>query len=177
MRLVERISDRVAVRPVAAADTEKIAEYHHRCWLLSFASLLEPGVVEAMDPHGKVDRLRHWFSEDSEMSTLVADIEGTPVGHVTIEGNEILHLFIDPDHQGLGLGRLLLARGEETIQAGGHRSATLQTIVGNNAAIALYESAGWKVTDRLVQNDHDGVRYDEHVLTKSFERGSDAKSA
>jgi GNAT superfamily N-acetyltransferase len=160
--------DEIVLRSVAPADVEAIAAYHHRCWLLSFAQLLEPGVVAAMDPTGKVDRFRGWFSDESDLSTIVAYDAGTPVGHVTVEGALVVHLFIDPDHQGRGLGRLLLGRGEDLIRVGGHGSAELHTIVGNRPAIALYESAGWVVTDRFVHNEHDGVRYDEHVLVKRF---------
>jgi ribosomal protein S18 acetylase RimI-like enzyme len=48
----------------------------------------------------------------------------------------------------------------------GHREVELHTIVGNEPALALYRSAGWVVTDRLVHNDTDGLVYDEHVLVK-----------
>ena len=45
----------------------------------------------------------------------------------------------------------------------------MRTMVGNAPAIALYESAGWVVTDQLVHNDVDGVVYDEHELVKRFD--------
>jgi len=52
----------------------------------------------------------------------------------------------------------------ELVEAGEER-VVLQT--DNEPAIALYRSAGWVVTDRLVHNDRgDGVVYDEHVLVK-----------
>lgn len=149
-------------------DADDIAAYHHRCWVEAFSDLLDPGVVAAMDPLGKVDRWRSWLSPGSGFVTVVAGVDGHSVGHVTVNGCELVHLFIDPDHQGGGLGRSLLAVGEALIAVGAHSTAELQTIVGNQPAIGLYRSAGWTVTDALVHNDHDGVVYDEHVLTKNL---------
>ena len=99
-------------------------------------------------------------------AAVVADLDGQAIGHTTVSGNELVHLFVDPDHWGGGLGRALLDIGEELLTAAGHREAELHTIVGNEPALVLYRSAGWVVTDRLVHNDWDGVAYDEHVLVE-----------
>ena len=107
-----------------------------------------------------------WLRDGSDFVTTVADLDGTAVGHVTINGNELVHLFVDPDHQGLGLGRMLLAAGEEMLAAAGHIVVELHTMVGNAPAIELYESAGWIVTDGLIHTDETEMSYDEHVLVK-----------
>ena len=39
-------------------------------------------------------------------------------------------------------------------------------MVGSAPAIALYESAGWNVTDELLHQETDGITYVEHVLVK-----------
>ncbi len=44
-------------------------------------------------------------------------------------------------------------------------------MAGNAPAIALYESAGWHVTDELLNQETDGVTYVEHVLVKHFDDG------
>ncbi len=152
------------------ADADGIAAYHHRCWVESFSLLLDPGSVAATDPFGKFDRWRSWLAPGSGFRTVVADVDGCPVGHVTVRGRELVHLFIDPDHQGDhqggALGRSLLAVGEALILVGGEETAELRTIVGFQPAVDLYRSAGWAVTDQLVHNDYDGVVYDELVLRK-----------
>ncbi len=158
-----------SVRLAGPADAKAIAIYHHRCWVQAFAHLVNPGVVEQMDPLGKLDRWQEWLDEGSDFRTLVVVMDNAPVGHATVRDNELVHLFIDPDHWGKGLGRLLLVEGEKMLQDTGHRTAILHTMVGNAPAIALYESAGWVVTDKLVHNDVDGVVYDEHELVKRFD--------
>ncbi len=156
----------VAFRPAVPADAATIAAYHHRCWLVAFADLVDPGAVARLDPEGKLPRWREWLEAGSGFQTVVAELDGRPIGHTTVHGATLVHLFIDPDHWGLGLGRRLLAVGEGLIAAAGHRDAELQTIVGNEPALALYRSAGWTVTDRIERQEYGGLTYDEHVLVK-----------
>jgi ribosomal protein S18 acetylase RimI-like enzyme len=157
------------IRPATVDDTEAIAAYHHRCWMIAFSPLLEPGMVDGMDPRGKVERWRGWLAPDSGFVTFVADDAGTPVAHTTVSGNELVHLFVDPDRWGHRLGRKLLDVGEGLLRDSGQREAELSTMVGNDRAIALYRSAGWTDTGRLVHTDNDGVAYDEHVFAKRLD--------
>ena len=166
---MNRAEQGVEFRSGLIDDAAVIAEYHHRCWLTSFAALLEPGVVERMDPSGKVARFRFWLSPDSEMETEVATVNGVVVGHVIVETNEIVHLFVDPHRQGLGIGGLLLQRAERLIVRSGYIDAELHTMVGNEPAIGFYRSAGWQLTDQVIHSEHDGVAYDEHVLVKRLD--------
>ena len=108
-----------------------------------------------MNPLGKLDRWRLWLAPGSGFVTMVADDSGTPVGHTTVSGNELVHLYVDPDHWGRGLGRRLLQVGEDLLRKSGRSDVELSTMVGNERAIALYRSAGWTLTDRLVHNDQD----------------------
>ncbi len=159
-----RSPDHPTLRPGTVDDAPAIADYHLRASRRSFEALLTAGTYDGAPP--RIERFTEWLAADSGLSTTVADVDGTPVGHVTISGNELLHLFIDPDHQGLGLGRRLLAAGEAMLATAGHVDIELHTMIGNAPAIALYESAGWVVTDGVVDNEHDGVAYREHVLVK-----------
>ena len=109
------------------------------------------------------------LSPDSSMRTVVATHAGDVIGHVQVDGNNLVHLFIDPDHQGAGIGRTMLAIGEQLIVDGGFLDAELHTRVGNERALALYASAGWQRTDRLIHSAHDGIEYDEHVLVKQLD--------
>lgn len=156
----------VTLRPARLDDAETIARYHYRCRIAAFTRLVHPGSADRWDPRGPVDRWRMWLSPDSDFTTTVADFDGTAIGHATVGGAELVHLFVDPDHWGLGLGRTLLTVAEQMLTDAGHRSFELHTMVGNHPAIALYESAGWVMTDLLVHNDQDGVVYDEHVMVK-----------
>jgi GNAT superfamily N-acetyltransferase len=161
--------DGITIRPARPSDAEVVAAYHHRCWLEAFAPLVGPGAVQQLDPSFRLPTFRHWFGDGSdEVTTLVADRDGVAVGHASVAGNEVVHLFVDPDHWGSGLGSRLLLEAEALITLAGHRHAELHTIVGNEPAIRLYRSHGWEVTDRILHQHVGPVSYDEHVLVKAL---------
>jgi mycothiol synthase len=57
----------------------------------------------------------------------------------------ISNLTTDPDWRGRGLGRLMLARGVDSLQERGAASVMLGVDGGNDAAVGLYRSAGFEV--------------------------------
>jgi len=59
-------------------------------------------------------------------------------------------LFIDPAHEGRGIGRALFAKALDSLREAGHRTGSLTTQPGSRAD-RFYQKAGWKVmgtTDR-----------------------------
>ena len=117
-----------------------------------------------------IDLFHGRLTSDGSMRTVVATNRDMVVGHVQVDGNLLVHLFVDPDHQGVGIGSRLLAIGEALISEAGHTDAELHTRVDNVRAIALYRSVGWQVTDRVTHSAHDGIEYVEQVLVKHLER-------
>lgn len=158
--------DAIEIRAATPDDADAVADYHDRCFRNTYASQLLAGELEAPDPEGTRQQLHDWFRPESEFETRVAVIEGAPIGHFTVSGHQLVHLLVEPEHQGIGLGRHLLAQGEEMPAAGGHRDFELHARVDNLAAIAFYEKASWTVTDRLIHTVEHGISYDEHVLIK-----------
>ena len=158
--------DAFEIRAATPADADAVADYHHRCFATTYSSQLLAGDFEAPDPAGTRQQLHEWFLPDSEFETRVAVVDGAPIGHVTVSGRHLVHLFVEPDHQHMGLGGRLLALGEAMIAAGGHTDFELHARVENLAAIAFYEKAGWTVTDGLIHTVEHGISYDERVLTK-----------
>ena len=161
------------LRRARANDAPTIAAYHRRCWAVSFRSIVEPEVmafVEASPLAGVVALWETRIHPDSTAQVVVVpDDDDRPIGHVMVDGAELVHLFIDPDHHRQGWGRTLLDVGERMIADGGHTTAELHTMVGNTPAIALYEATGWTMSDELLREDlPNGSHYHEHVLYKAL---------
>lgn len=161
-----RHMDAIEIRAATPDDADAVECYHDRCFTTTYSSQLLAGEFEAPDREGTRQQLHDWFQPESEFETRVAVVEGVPIGHFTVSGHQLVHLFVDPDHQGMGLGLRLLAQGETMLAAGGHTEFELHARVENLAAIAFYEAAGWTVTDRLIHTVEHGISYDEHVLVK-----------
>lgn len=158
--------DAYEVRVAMPADADAVADYHHLCFAKTFHFQLLAGDIEAPDRASTRQQLHDWFLPQSEFDTWVAVVDGAPIGHVTVSGRHLVHLFVKPDNQGLGLGRRLLAQGEAMMADRGHRDFELHTRVGNVVAVAFYEKAGWTVTDRMIHTVEHGIGYDERVLIK-----------
>jgi GNAT superfamily N-acetyltransferase len=100
------------IRAATPADADAVAEYHDRCFRNTYSSQLLAGEFEAPDLAGTRQQLHEWFLSESGLETQVAVLDGAPIGHVTVSGHQLVHLFVEPDHQHFGLGSHLLALGE-----------------------------------------------------------------
>jgi ribosomal protein S18 acetylase RimI-like enzyme len=154
------------VRAAVPADADAVEDYHHRCFATTYAAQLAAGEFGPPDRAGTWRQLHDWFLPGSGVETRVVVSEGVPIGHVSVSGHRLLHLFVDPVHHRTGLGRSLLEQGEAMITASGHADLELHARVENLPAIAFYEHAGWRRTRGLVHTVEHGISYDEHVLVK-----------
>ena len=158
--------DAFGTRAATPVDADAVADYHHRCFTKTYSSQLSAGEFAAPDEAGTRRQLHDWFLPESDCETRIAVEDDVPIGHVTVSGHRLVHLFVEPGHQRMGLGRYLLDLGEAMIIADGHTNLELHARIENVDAIAFYERAGWTVTDRLVHTVEHGISYDECVLVK-----------
>lgn len=167
-RLMAEEAASITFRAGVPGDAETIADYHHRCRQIAFAPILPAGALDAVDATSSLDRWKQWLGPDGEETATVAELNGRAIGHVVIRNNEILHLFVDPNHWRHGLGRQLLDLGEQLLREQGHTQIQLHTMVGNKPAITMYERNGWVMTDQLDPDEINGQTYWEHVLVKTL---------
>ena len=121
------------------------------------------------------DRVALWATalcEEPDTPVVVALVGGVPVGHVRVDADTITNVYVDPDHWRRGIGRTLLGVGEDLLKNTGHDHGVLWTIVGNERAIALYTSAGWKPDGTVEEHDSSaGIPVTEQRMTKYLIRG------
>ena len=158
--------DAIELRPATPDDADAVEAYHARCFKKTYATELLAGDIESPDQDGMRRQFRDWFQPGSDVDTQLVVVDGVPIAHFTVRGHRLVHLFIEPAHQGKGLGRQLLAMVEATLVEAGYTELELHTRVDNVAASAFYEKAGWTVTDQVIHTIEHGISYDEHVLVK-----------
>ena len=159
--------DALEVRAATPADADAVEDYHHRCFTKTYSLQLLAGEFEAPYRAGMRQQLHDWFLPEPGVETRVAIVDGAAIGHVTVSGHRLVHLFVNPDHHKAGVGTRLLELGEAMIAALGHTDFELHARVENLAAIAFYEKAGWTVTDRLIHTVEHGISYNERVPINS----------
>lgn len=94
---------------------------------------------------------------------LAVNEEDAPVGTVTIRENEILRLFVLPEYQGMGYGKLLLNYAEETV------AVQYETIIidASLPAKSLYLKRGYRETEYLKIKTENGDYLCYDVMEKS----------
>jgi ribosomal protein S18 acetylase RimI-like enzyme len=139
------------IRPAVADDLEALVELEQRCF--------------------EYDRLsrrsfRHFLASDTA-ECLVPEEAGRLVGYalVLFHGRTALarlySMAVAPEQRGRGLGRTLLHAAEAAALDGGAAVMRLEVNPGNEAAVALYRSAGYAdfgVYRAYYEDDSDALR-------------------
>ncbi|GAQ62876.1 putative N-acetyltransferase YjaB [Streptomyces scabiei] len=135
----------VEVRRAVAADAAAVADV----WLRSFATAL-PGVRRAHTD----DQVRAWFREVvvPGEETWVATADGSVVGMMVLDGQDLDQLYLDPAWQGQGIGSRLVNLAKRRRPAG----LALWTFQVNESARRFYERHGFVAAETT-----DGHRNEE----------------
>jgi GNAT superfamily N-acetyltransferase len=97
----------------------------------------------------------HWWMENvviPEQLVRVAREDRRPLGFFALTGNWLEQLYVDPDDQGRGVGRLLLEEAKRLSPDG----LSLYVFTRNGQARRFYEAAGFMLTAQS-----DGTRNEE----------------
>jgi ribosomal protein S18 acetylase RimI-like enzyme len=153
------------VRSARDEDIPAIMVMHERCWRISYAGIAD---ADAKFARGKAEWERLW--REILDRTDVVDVDGAIAGFVVFGPSrdadaergtgEIQALYVDPDRQGGGYGRVLVDHAATSLAAAGFARLTLWTFQHNPASRGFYERVGF-VHDGTETRDEDGaiVRY------------------
>lgn len=145
-----------------------LQQFLHDVWSLSYQHTLGQSLIEELtaDLHTK-KRLHDEIGDDCKLS-LGAFADTRLIGHVmaAFEGPQNVYigrLYVDPDFQGQGVGRLLLQAAEAAFEDA--TSATLEVFEDSFAAVKFYEHMGYEQVGRNVSN-HNALKelFDLHFI-------------
>jgi GNAT superfamily N-acetyltransferase len=120
------------IRRATDADRERISE-------IRFA--VKENVLS--DPSRVTHDMVTWFIENPGIWLWEEDGRVLGFSAADTRDGTIFALFIDPEHEGRGIGRALFARALDSLREAGHQTGSLTTEPGSRAD-RFYQAAGWK---------------------------------
>jgi GNAT superfamily N-acetyltransferase len=122
---------RKTIRPASPGDIPRIMEIRHavRETVSPIRASLPPPICAAFIEHSDI---WVWVEDDLILAFAAGDTRN----------GWIWALFVDPGHEGRGIGQALLPLACDTLRNGGHTSATLSTTAGIRAD-RFYRRNGW----------------------------------
>ena len=130
----------IVIRPMELGDVVLKGYVHWKSCLDTYTGLMDPEVVARWSPE-VYQRIAERFWD----TTLVAERNGRVVGFGCWEPDGLISaLYILPEEQGHGIGRLLMDGLLERLSGCGR--VRLQVLEGNDNAIGFYEHLGFRLT-------------------------------
>lgn len=168
------------LRVATASDRDAIAALHVDVWRATYRSLAPAAAYDALDEERRKPHWEELLGREAESSlTLVAEEDdvlvafghASPGLHPAMDGaGEIVHLYVRPDRQGLGLGRWLFDELAAFLAERGSTEIRLAVVDGNVPAIAFYERLGGRCVGRFT----DGVLWRSENLVYAWSVANDS---
>jgi ribosomal protein S18 acetylase RimI-like enzyme len=150
------------IRPCTPEDAEAVARVHVESWEAAY-DLQGPSFERRVELHRRFP------------STFVAEVNGEIAGFVAVGPSrdpdaeaELLAIYVHPRHWGTGIGRDLIAAGEERMRKLGNSQAVLWVLEDNPRARRFYEAAGWTADGSRRPIEIGGVEVPEVRYAKSL---------
>jgi ribosomal protein S18 acetylase RimI-like enzyme len=136
-------------------DVDQLAAVFLDCWRISYAQVMPAPLVESMT----AEKARAMWAEAVRrpgQTIVIAAEDGPPhavLGFVGFRlqedgGGYVSSLYVSPNLQGGGVGRLLLGEAEKELRESGAQTARLWVFEDNAPSRAFYVRQGWRPDGR-----------------------------
>lgn len=151
----------ISLRPATSGDEYGVAGVHVRSWQEGYRGLMADDVLNGLQPEDRAARYTFGSTDVTLPQTVVAVEGDVIVGFATFgvsrdsddpETGEIFALYVDPDHWGQGVGRMLISEARSSLNESSLTTAQLWVLNGNLRAIRFYERDGW-FADGFIRED------------------------
>ena len=132
------------LRAAVPNDIEGLANIWHDGWHEAHAAHVPAELTKLRTLESFADRLSKMLDR-----TTVCEVSGKPIGFCTLNGDELMQLFVDQKDRGTGAADMLLKDGERRLAAAGFETAWLACVIGNTHAERFYLRSGWELAGRM----------------------------
>jgi GNAT superfamily N-acetyltransferase len=135
----------VNLRPARKDEADTLLAIQREAAVDAFAHIYPPERYPFPD-----DAIREVWAEalaDPAVEVYVAELDGEPVGAVSVGNGYLSTLYVVPSLQGSGVGSALHDLALERLRARGFAEARLWTLEGNESGRRFYERRGWTLTE------------------------------
>lgn len=159
----------LTVRRAEPEDAMDVADVHVRTWQRAYRGLLNDRYLDRLQPEDRAVRYSFERRPDAPLTLVVAE-SGAVRGFVTIgatrtapgeDAGELLALYVDPEHWGRGIGRILMLEARRQMVDRGHAVAEVWVLAGNEHAKRFYRADGWEADGGRRRREAWGVLADE----------------
>ena len=174
----------ISLAALTAADFETLAQLAEKIWRAHYTKIIGSAQVDYMlADRYTPEKLRLYLDADDRWLMLLR-MDDRAVGYCSyalaenpgemkppeIKSGEMKleQLYVLPELQGQGLGRLMLRHFEEQARARGCRTLVLQVNKRNDIAVAFYRKAGFSVREEAVFDIGNGFVMDDYVMEKAL---------
>lgn len=142
--------EQISVREFRLADLDSVKELINRTIDVCYNGFYLEEVMNYFDMYNWDGNI---LKAARDGYIVVVETQGKIVGTGSVIGDTVLRVFIDPDHQKQGLGRVIMNELEKRAEANGVKILQLRALAN---ARKFYESLGYSTVDRgLVEVDND----------------------
>ena len=135
----------VIVRAAHPDEAATLLAIQRAASVAAFAHIYPPELYPF--PDGEVLALWEDALREPSVDVYVADVEGEPVGSVSVDDEWLRTLYVLPAHWSQGVGSALLEHGLRRMRERGAQVAKLWTLEENEAGRRFYERRGWTLTE------------------------------
>ena len=133
------------LRPARKDEADTLLAIQREAAVDAFAHIYPPERYPFPD-----DAIREVWAEalaDPAVEVYVAELDGEPVGAVSVGNGYLSTLYVVPSLQRSGVGSALHDLALERLRARGFAEARLWTLEGNESGRRFYERRGWTLTE------------------------------
>lgn len=137
------------LRDFEKKDIQSVASLHKRAWQVAFRGILSDSLLDNLSD-GEFLSVWEKINEIKSRQNLVATLNEVPIGFVSLGPSqeskaiaEIYGIYVDPDHFGRGVGRLLIHGALEVLTAQDYSKVLLWVMTKNHSAKQFYEKIGF----------------------------------